>query len=51
MLVLGVVLIALGVLGALTLLALTADGRAAHPAAFAAALAGLLVFGSLLLVD
>jgi asparagine N-glycosylation enzyme membrane subunit Stt3 len=46
---LGVILVALGVLGALASMALRADERLVHPAAVSAALAGLLVLGALLL--
>jgi hypothetical protein len=51
MLLLGVILVALAMLGALAALALRADDRLVHPAATAAALAGLLVLGAVLLVD
>jgi hypothetical protein len=51
MVLLGSTLVALALLGALTLLALRADRSLTHPVAWLAALAGLLAAGSLLLAD
>jgi len=51
MLLLGVVLVALALLGGLTVLALGAARSLTHPVAWVAALASLLVAGALLLAD
>ena len=48
---LGVILIALGVLGALASMALRADEQLVHPVVVSAALAGLILLGALLLAD
>ncbi|MGE5691692.1 MAG: hypothetical protein ACM33B_14150 [Pseudomonadota bacterium] len=51
MLLAGVTLVALALLGSLAALALRADEQLGHPVAAAAALAGVLLLGLLLLAD
>jgi hypothetical protein len=51
MFTLGVILVALAVLGSLTALALRAGSTLSHPDAWTAALAGMLVLGLILLAD
>jgi hypothetical protein len=51
MVLLGVTLVALALLGGLTVLALRAGRSLTHPVAWLAALVGLFVAGALLLVE